>query len=108
MKNRIDLNKFNVRTDLVIDNNVNNKYLKKRRINDDINVTSIDINKDISKELNKKKGTYITIEFVDITNHEDKILIEKTLTEELTKILDKNNINDNDEVLIIGLGNRFK
>lgn len=107
MKNRIDLNKFNVRTDLVIDNNVNNKYLKKRRINDDINVTSIDINKDISKELNKKKGTYITIEFVDITNHEDKILIEKTLTEELTKILNKNNINDNDEVLIIGLGNRF-
>lgn len=107
MKNRIDLNKFNVRTDLVIDNNVNNKYLKKRRINDDINVTSIDINEDISKELSKKKGTYITIEFTDVTNHEDKLLIEKTLIEELKKILDKNKINNNDEVLIIGLGNRF-
>lgn len=107
MKNRIDLNKFNVRTDLVIDNNVNNKYLKKRTINNDINVTSIDVNEDISKELSKKKGTYITIEFTDVTNHEDKLLIEKILIEELKKILDKNKINNNDEVLIIGLGNRF-
>lgn len=106
MKNRINLNKFNIHTDLVIDNEVYNKYVKKRTTNN-LSISSIDVNDDISIKLNKKKGTYITIEFADITNHEDKIEIEKTLNLELKNLLIKNNIKDNASGLIIGLGNRF-
>ena len=107
MKNRIDLNKFNIRTDLIIDSDINSSYVKTKRISDNINITSIDINDELSSNLNKKKGLYITIEFTDITNHEDKLEIEDVLVSELKKLLLKNNINDDDEGLIIGLGNRF-
>ena len=107
MKNRIDLSNFNIRTDLVIDNDITKDFTKKRCINDNLNITSIDINDEISNKLNRKKGTYVTIEFVDITNYEDKIEIENQLILELKKILSKNNINATDSGLIIGLGNRF-
>lgn len=107
MKNRIDLSNFNIHTDLVIDNEINNNYMNKRKINDNINITSIDIDDEVSEKLNKKKGLYITIEFVDVTNHDDKLEIEKSLITEIRKLLDKNNIKDKDEGLIIGLGNRF-
>lgn len=107
MKNRIDLSRFSVRTDLVIDNEINSNYINKRNINDSINITSIDIDEEVSAKLNKKKGMYITIEFADITNHEDKILVEENLVIELKKLLDKNGVKNIDEGLIIGLGNRF-
>lgn len=107
MKNRIDLSRFSVRTDLVIDNEINSNYINKRNINDSINITSIDIDEEVSAKLNKKKGMYITIEFADITNHEDKIFVEENLVIELKKLLDKNGVKNTDEGLIIGLGNRF-
>ena len=107
MKNRINLNKFNIHTDLVIDNDINNSYTKKTKINDSLSITCIDINDEIGTKLNKKKGLYVTIEFSDITNHEDKIEIEKCVIDELKKMLEKNKIKNADEVLVIGLGNRF-
>jgi len=107
MGNRIDLSKFNIRTDLVIDSEINNDYVTKRSVNDSINVTSIEVNDEVSLKLNKKEGTYITIEFADITNHEDKVVVEEVLSLELDKILKKNNISDSDSGLVIGLGNRF-
>ena len=107
MKNRINLSNFNIHTDLVIDNEINNNYLSRKKINDNINIVSIDVNNEISHKLNKKKGLYITIEFSDITNHEDKLEIEENLVIELKKLMAKNKIKDSDEGLIIGLGNRF-
>ncbi len=107
MKNRIDLSNFNIHTDLVIDNNISNNYIKKRNINDNINITSIIINDELKEKLNKKKGTYVTIEFVDVTNQEDKVEIEENFIIELKKMLLKNKIHDDDEGLVIGLGNRF-
>ena len=106
MKNRIDLSKYNIRTDLVIDQKIEKNYTKEKQINDNIKITTININNKLSKKINKKKGTYITIEFIDSTNHEDKIEIEENLTNELKKLLQTLNIKKNDEGLIIGLGNR--
>lgn len=107
MKNRIDLGKYNIRTDLVIDNKIKDSYIDKRKINNSISVTNIDVNKDLSLELNKKEGTYITIEFEDITNHEDNIEVMNILTDELKNLLERKNIKENDNALVIGLGNRF-
>lgn len=107
MKNRIDLTKFNIRTDLVIDHKIEKDYITSNQINDSIKVTTIEVNDKLEKQLQKKQGTYITIEFIDITNHEDQKEVEIVLTKELNQLLENLNIKESDEVLIIGLGNRF-
>lgn len=107
MKNRIDLGKFNIRTDLVIDNEIKDSNIQKKKINDNIQITTIEVNKELQKELNRKAGNYITIEFLDITNHEDKQEVEKYLEQELKLLLEKKNIQPEDTGLILGLGNRL-
>lgn len=107
MKNRIDLGKFHLRTDLIIDHDITNGQRNYQKINDNIGITTIRVDDNLSKEIHKESGTYTTIEFIDITNHEDKIEIEKYLTQELSKFLKILNIKEKDEGLIIGLGNRF-
>lgn len=107
MKNRINLTNKNIRTDLVIDNKIKNNYINKNKINDNITITKINVNKKLSLELNKKEGNYITIEFEDITNHEDSEEIKKELTKELKELLKEKNITKEKTCLIVGLGNRF-
>ena len=107
MKNRINLSNFNLRTDLIIDEKIENNIKNIRKINDNLNITTITINKELKKELKKEEGIYITLEFNDITNHEDKIEVEKYLTEEISKLLKRLNIKEKDEGLIIGLGNEY-
>lgn len=88
---KIDLSKFNLRTDLIIekDNAIHDK-----KIIDGIEVTST-----------YQNGNYITITFEDITNFEEREKIGKILENILKDIYKKNNIDQNDECLIIGLGN---
>lgn len=107
MKNRIDLGKFNVRTDLVIDNEIQESNIQKKKISDHIQVTTIEVNKELEKELNRKIGSYITIEFLDITNHEDQLEVEKCLEKELLLLFQKKKIKSEDTGLILGLGNRL-
>ena len=107
MKNRIDLKKFNIRTDLVIDNKIKESYIDKKKVSESIFVTSIDVNKELGLELGKKAGSYVTIEFEDITNHEDGLEVSDVLVKELKFLLDKKNIKNTDKALILGLGNRF-
>lgn len=106
MKNRINLNNFNIRTDLVIDNNLQKNDIDTSYINDNIKISTIQVNDHLSTILKKKKGYYVTIEFDDITNHEDKLEVEHCLEKELKKILKQKQIKSTDECLIIGLGNR--
>ena len=106
MKNRIDLGKYNIRTDLVIDNEIKDSYINKKQINDNILVTNIDVNIELGLELNKKPGSYITVEFEDITNYEDEQEVMKILSEELSCLLRKKGIKDDDTCLVLGLGNR--
>ena len=88
---RIDLTKVNLRTDLIIetDNITHNK-----EIINGIEVTS-----------SYQNGNYITITFEDITNFEEREKIGKILENILKDIFNKNHIKENDECLIIGLGN---
>ena len=88
---KIDLSNFNLRTDLIIEQN--NAIHNKKNI-DGIEITST-----------YKNGNYITISFEDITNFEEREKIGKILEDILKDIYNKNNIKENDECLIIGLGN---
>lgn len=87
----IDLSKYKLRTDLIIENQ-NLKHTKET-------INGIDITSSY------QDGNYITISFDDITDYESREKVGKVLEKELKKIIAKNNINHDDECLIIGLGN---
>lgn len=108
MKNRINLSKYQVRTDLIIENidEFNDKRVTTNNINDSIKVTTVSIDEDLSSKLNKKQGDYVTIEFSDITNHEDRKELEKTLVNEIRKMLNGTDISSDATCLVVGLGNK--
>jgi len=106
MKHEIDLSKFKIRTDLAIEVTPKNIEIKEEKI-DNIKINTIYIDKETSKEINKKIGNYITIEFEDITDKDNKEKIKKVFIKELKNILEKQNIKDKDQCLVIGLGNRM-
>ena len=100
---RIDLKNVNIHTDLVIEQ-INDKNLIKEEVINNIKISRVVMNK--NNLLNKKEGNYITIELTDITNYEDRDNVGKVLVNEIKDILNKNNIKDNYECLVIGLGNK--
>lgn len=97
-----NINKYSIRTDLAIEL-VKDKP-KTRKIND-IKISSITLDKKQSKIINKKPGTYITIEFPDITDYDNNQKITNIFSDELKKLLNQINISETSSCLIIGLGN---
>lgn len=88
---QIDLSKFKLRTDLIIENN---ELTHNKETIEGIEVTS-----------SYQDGNYITISFEDITDFESREKVGKVLEKVLKQILDKNKIKEDDECMIIGLGN---
>ena len=108
MKNRLNLSNFNIHTDLVIDNieNIDKKKLVTNyKYSDSIKSTRVILDENTGKTLGKKKGNYITIEFEDITNYEDREMVGIAFQKELKLLFQKIKIKDTDSCLIIGLGN---
>lgn len=107
MNHEIDLKNYQIRTDLAIDLLDQNKKLKGVKqtyySDNDIKVTSVLLEK--NNTLGKKEGNYITIEFSDITDSQNRKNVEIILKKEIRKILKKMKIRDEDSCLIIGLGN---
>ena len=89
----INLSKYNIHTDLIIEND--------SVIHDEINEGNITITK------TKKDGNYITLSFTDITDSVNFNKVRDKLTEILKEIIKINNIKEDDECLIVGLGNRM-
>lgn len=106
MKHEIDLSKYKIRTDLAIEVTPENIEIKTEQI-DNIKISKVYIDKETSKKINKKTGNYITIEFEDITDKDNKRKIKEIFIKELKNILEKQNIKEKDPCLIIGLGNRM-
>ena len=92
---KISLEKYNLRTDLIIERE-DLQGTKKETIKDkQYKVERIENNHD----------KYISISFEDITDKDNFKIIEKTLIKELKLILKDYQIKKDDLVLIIGLGN---
>ena len=104
MENRIDLEQYNLRTDLIMELVEEKDYIKKETI-DNINITTVNVNQETSKTIGKKEGIYITISFDDITDFETREKIGKCFEKEIKKILKILKIKEEAECLIIGLGN---
>lgn len=107
MENNINLKPFNVRTDLVVESidAYGSTIKSKEKTNKNIKISTTDITKEEEKMINKKEGRYITITFKDITNYEDREEIGKALEKEIKSLLKYKNIKEDDEGLILGLGN---
>lgn len=98
----IDLSKYNIRSDLIIENNFK-KYLQDSYIENNIHVDYIKLDK--NNILKKMAGDYITISFEDITDKTNFSNVLTILIKELKRIFQLTNIKPDDKVLIIGLGN---
>lgn len=108
MGHEIDLKKYQLHTDLAIEN-IENKDLKlsiDKKENGDIKILNVFIDEDNAQTIGKKEGNYITIEFKDATDFANIEKLKKVLIDELHNILVYNNIKEEDSCMIIGLGNR--
>ncbi len=107
MKHEIDLSKYSLRTDLAIES-LNNDYstngikVSEKEI-EDIRITTVMVSRKGSKTIQKKPGKYITIEFQDITDEENRKKVSQVFVRELKKLVRLN--SKEDHVLVIGLGN---
>ena len=105
MGHEIDLKRYDIRTDLVIDTIDNNddNIDTLVEVQGDIKITKVTVDDNVSRIIGKKKGRYTTIEFDDVTDTDNKNKVEDIFTLELNDIFDISKVNS---VLIIGLGNR--
>jgi len=102
---KIDLKKYEVRTDMAIDllNSNNNSIKKEETTKDNIKISKITL--DDNNEIGKKKGNYLTIEFDDVTDNDAKNNVSLVFKEELKKMLSEIGITKNSKTLVVGLGN---
>lgn len=104
MDKEIDLSKYQLRTDLAIDDLEESVALKgvkhKTEIVNEVKVTNVELESE--NDLGKKKGKYITLEFDDVTDINNMKKVTETLTLILEKVL---KLKKNSYGLIVGLGN---
>ena len=91
----ISLENYNLRTDLIIEREDINGSKKESIVDETYKVERIE-------DINEK---YVSISFEDITDKDNFKIIENTLIKELKLVLKDYNIQKEDLVLIIGLGN---
>lgn len=99
MKHTIDMKKYQLRTDLAIEV-VDENFEQETETVNDIKVTKIKLDSLNAKKLDKKEGKYITIEFEDVTDHENRKNLKQVFCKELKKL-----VKGYENILVIGLGN---
>lgn len=87
----IDLNKKDLRTDLILEKQYKNLECKTTKYKDIEIITT-----------KYKNNNYTTIYFNDATDKDNYLNLEKVLIKELKKYI---NIKENDTILVVGLGN---
>ena len=93
----IDLSKYSLRTDLIIEHKKNNNYHTTKEV-----IGNITVEKTIN---NQHKEHYTTISFDDVTDRDNFQKVEQVFTINLKKYLEDINLKEIDPVLVIGLGN---
>lgn len=105
----IDLKKYKIRTDILIEsfdkNKTNKGITHTEKEYEDILVEETVIDSDGEKLCNKKQGIYKTITFKDVTDKDNYKKVLNVFAKVLKKLYKEIGIKDNDTCLIIGLGN---
>ncbi len=107
MKHEIDLKKYTIRTDLVVDL-LASKELDGITVREEekgqIHVTDVLV-KEEKNSLEKKKGRYVTIDFKDVTDKKNAKEVESVFVKYLKDFLEEENLSFDAKVLVVGLGN---
>ena len=110
MKHEIDLSKYQIRTDLAVEaiENVEDRtgIEEITHEQENIKVTKITLDSKSAKSIHKKTGDYITIEFKDISDYQNRQEIKQVFTKNLKELLIKENLKEDAQCLVVGLGNR--
>ena len=95
------------RTDLALDlideNQTMEGFTKKVKQYNHCKVTWVNITNEGSKKISKKAGYYITIEFDDVTDHENEQEVLKVTAEAVKHLLEILSIQKDALVLLLGL-----
>ena len=103
----IDLGKYKIRTDLIVEHLSNFKeYEKHEEKYKNIKIETINLDKDSAKLISKKEGIYKTIYFDDVTDENNFNDLLHATTIAIKDLLKSINIKNNYSTLIVGLGNR--
>lgn len=102
---KIDLKKYEIRTDMAIDltEKSKDKFETETYNKKGVKVSWLNLDKD--NDIGKKPGCYLTLEFDDITDDDMKKTVAQVFTEEFLLMLEKIGFNKKTKTLIIGLGN---
>lgn len=110
MNHEIDLSKYQIRTDLAVEaiENVEDRTGIEEITHEqqNIKVTKITLDSKSAKSIQKKEGEYITIEFKDISDYQNRLEIKQVFTKNLKELLIKENLKEDAQCLVVGLGNR--
>lgn len=93
----INLSKYSLRTDLIIEDHKHNEY---KNIKEQIGNISVELN--TSKD---NKESYTTISFDDVTDKDNFQKVEQVFTNKLKPYFENLSLSEEDNVLIVGLGN---
>lgn len=104
MKHEIDLSNYEIRTDLAIES-AGNQSKQERFQEDNVTITKMILSEEEAKIIGKKKGTYLTIEFVDITDTQNRKKVETVVVKQLKQLLKEMGMTKESVVLVVGLGN---
>lgn len=109
MKHEINLEKYQLRSDLAVDNIENSTSLDgiKQDVYIEKNIKITDVVLNSNNALNRKKGNYITIEFKDVTDTDNFEEVFYVLQNQLNILLKRMNIKKDKTCLVIGLGNEY-
>ena len=103
----VNLEKYQIHTDLAIDIINDKRYLKGVRQNikniNGVVITDVELSSD--NALNKRDGNYVTIEFDDITDSANYNKVKDIVIKQISKMLKKMNISSKATCLFVGLGN---
>lgn len=110
MNHEIDLSKYKIRTDLALEAisvTHDKKGIEQTAYEDqDVRITKIKLDQEAAKQIEKKPGDYITIEFKDISDYNNREHVKKIVTKHLKELLKQSQIQEEDNCIIVGLGNR--
>lgn len=95
----IDVSKFQVRTDLIVDSKIDEKYPREHFEDGKIIVDRVFIDDDATR------AKYITISFDDVSDKDNYKLVEDRFIKELKLLLNDYKIEKEETVLVVGLGN---
>lgn len=108
MAHEIDLKRYDIYTDLVVESydkeNLDENIIHKEEKYGDILVFDTEVLRD---DFKKKRGMYSTITFKDISDKDNFKKVEEVLIKVLTRFLDKKKITMDKSCLVVGLGNEL-